>query len=115
MPTVAFHVTSTRNRASILRHGLDWRRMVDDLGLAGSELPERACVFLARDMEEAEFFVSISRGNHKSVDVWEATLPHEFDLYADPPDESPYGEIDGFLFTTDPIPASRLRLIRKDV
>jgi hypothetical protein len=27
MATVAFHVTSTHNRASIFRHGLDWTRM----------------------------------------------------------------------------------------
>ena len=34
MPTVAFHVTSTRNRESILQHGLDWNRMLDQPGIA---------------------------------------------------------------------------------
>jgi hypothetical protein len=30
-----FHVTSSRNRESILRHGLDWRHMGEALGIAG--------------------------------------------------------------------------------
>jgi hypothetical protein len=70
MPTVAFHVSSSRNRESISEHGLDWTRMLDEPGIAGSPQPEGACVFLARDIEEAGWFVSLSRSHHKSVDVW---------------------------------------------
>jgi hypothetical protein len=120
MPTVVFHVTSTRNRESILQHGLDWTRMVDQPGIAGSESAEGACVFLAEDMEVAEWFVSISRSNHKSVDIWEVTLPDDLDLpddlekWGDAP-VGPYREIDGFLCTTQPIPPDRMRLVRKDV
>jgi hypothetical protein len=114
MPTVVFHVTSTHNRASILRHGLDWTRMGDQPGIAGSGHAERDCVFLARDIEEAEWFVSISRSHHQSVDIWEITLPHDFDLYDDVVPGPAYGEVDGFLFTTERIPRERIRLLRTD-
>ena len=113
MPTVAFHVASTRNRESILQHGLDWTRMLDQPGIAGSPDAEGACVFLARDIAEAEWFVSLSRSHHESVDIWEATLLEEIDMWADAPPAPPYREIDGFLCTTQPIPADRLRLVRK--
>jgi hypothetical protein len=115
MPTVTFHVTSTRNRESILQHGLDWRRMLDQPGIAGSESAEGACVFLAGDIEEAEWFVSISRSNHKSVDIWEVTLPGDVDMWGDTPPVAPYREIDGYICTTEPIPPDRVRLVRKDV
>jgi hypothetical protein len=114
MPTVAFHVTSTRNRESILEHGLDWTRMGDQPGIAGSEAAEGARVFLSRDMEEAEWFVSMSASHHRSVDIWEVTLPDEFDVWDEIPPAPTYGEMDGFLFTTQPIPRDRLRLVRKD-
>jgi hypothetical protein len=61
MGAVAFHVTSAHNRESIRRHGLDWRRMLDDPGIAGSVGPEAERVFLARDPEEAEWFVEMGR------------------------------------------------------
>jgi hypothetical protein len=120
MPTVVFHVSSTRNRESILHHGLDWRRMGDQPGIAGSPAAEGACVFLADDMDTAEWFVSMGRSHHRSVDIWEVTLPEDLDLeeidtWADVPPAGPYGEIDGFLCTTEPIPPDRLRLVRKDV
>jgi hypothetical protein len=35
-----FHVTSARNRESILRHGLDWQFMGAAPGIAGSGGPE---------------------------------------------------------------------------
>jgi hypothetical protein len=121
MPVVTFHVTSTRNRESILQHGLDWTQMLDQPGIAGSETAEGPCVFLAEDMELAEWFVSISRSHHGSVDIWEVTLPDEPGL-PDDPDEwgdalpiGPYREIDGFLCTTQAIPPEMVRLVRKDV
>jgi hypothetical protein len=116
MPKVVFHVTSTRNRRSILQHGLDWRRMAAQPGIAGSPTAEGPCVFLADDMEMAEWFVSISRSHHTAVDIWEVTLPDNLDLkdidaWAEAPPAGPYGEIDGFLCTTEPIPPDRLRLV----
>jgi hypothetical protein len=120
MSTVVFHVTSTRNRESIRRHGLDWTRMLDQPGIAGCPLPEAECVFLAEDLDQAEWFVSLSRTHHRSVDIWEVTLPHDLDLpddvetWADAPPTGPYREIDGFLCTTEPVPPDRLRLLRPD-
>ena len=44
-----------------------------------------------------------------AVDIWEVTLER------DPAAEGgPYGEIDGFLYTTRPIPPERVRLLRSD-
>jgi hypothetical protein len=121
MPTVTFHVTSTRNRESILQHGLDWTRMLDQPGIAGSQTAEGPCVFLAEDMEMAEWFVSMSRSHHRSVDIWEVTLsddldlPDDLDKWRDAPAVGPYREIDGFLCTTEAIPPDRVRLVRNDV
>jgi hypothetical protein len=109
-----FHVTSTRNRESIREHGLDWTRMLDQPGIAGSPGPERAAVFLARDVEEAEWFVRLGGSNHRSMDIWEATLLDDFDPWDDEPPATGYGMMDGFLYTTQPIPAGRVRLFRKD-
>ena len=114
MPTVAYHVTSTRNRDSILRHGLDWARMGGEPGVAGSRAAEGPCVFLARDIEEAEWFVSMSKSNHRAVDVWEVALDHDFDPWDEPPPDGPYRETDdGFLCMTEPVPPERLRLVKE--
>ena len=113
MPGVAFHVSSSLNRESIREHGLDWRRMLDQRGLAGSEVEEGPYVFLAQDVEEVEWFVEISRTHHASVDIWEVALAEDVAMRdgetAPPP---PYREVDGFLCTTEPIPPERLRLIK---
>ena len=89
--------------------------MLNHRGIAGSDRPERACVFLARDLWEAEWFASMSRSNHRSVDIWEVTLLHDFDVDAEePPDGLPYGTMDGFLYVTDPVPPDRVRLLSAD-
>lgn len=49
-----FHVTSSRNRDSILRHGLDWSRMSVAAGIAGSQRPEQQGCFLCLDAAEVE-------------------------------------------------------------
>jgi hypothetical protein len=121
MPPVAFHVSSTRNRESILQHGLDWTRMLDQPGIAGSPGAEGPYVFLAEDMDLAEWFVSMSRSHHRSVDIWEVTLADHVDLpddvykWGDALPVGPYRQIDGFLCTTQAIPPDRVRLVRKDV
>jgi hypothetical protein len=110
MGVVVFHVSSSSNRESIKRHGLDWRRMESTEGIAGSLEPEAAGVFLARDLDEARWFADMGRSRHESVDIWEVTLPHDFDLYADLPTGLPYSESDGFLWTTRPIRPDQIRL-----
>jgi hypothetical protein len=115
VPTIAYHVSSSRNRESIQRHGLDWKRMQGQRGVAGSDGPERAGVFLASDLWTAEWFVQMSRTKHQSVDIWEVTLPHDVDLDAEePPAGLPYGVMDGFMHTTEPVPPDRVRLLRAD-
>jgi hypothetical protein len=110
MGVVVFHVSSSSNRESIKRHGLDWRRMASAAGIAGSLEPEAAGVFLARDLDEARWFAEMGRSRHESVDIWEVTLPHDFDLDADLPNDLPYSESDGFLWTTRPIRRDQIRL-----
>jgi hypothetical protein len=114
VPTITFHVTPSANRDSIERHGLDWRRFREGTGLAGpNPRVEAECIFLARDLEEADWFVTVVGRRHPSLDVWEVTLPHDFDPWTEKlPHDAPYIDIAGFLATTDVITADRLRLIK---
>ena len=89
--------------------------MLDQPGIANSEGPEGACVFLARDLWEADWFASMGRQTHPSLDIWEVTLLHDFDLEEEPPPGTVYREVDGYLCTTEPIPPDRLRLLKKDL
>lgn len=89
--------------------------MLDCPGIAGSPEPEGECVFLARDPDEVDWFVCMGRRNHEAIDVWEVTLPHDFDPDGDPPDGSPYSEVDGYLYASEPIPADRLRFLRQHI
>jgi hypothetical protein len=66
--------------------------MLDQPGIANSERPEGACVFLARDLEEAEWFAFLGREIHPLLDIWEVTLPYEFDLEEEPPAGTVYRE-----------------------
>ena len=111
MGTTVFHVTSSHNRDSIRRYGLDWRRMGDRPGIAGSIEPEGDCVFLARDGDEVDFLIRIGRNHHDALDVWEVTLPHDFDPHEDLPEGGPYAEEDGFLFTRERLHADHVRLL----
>jgi hypothetical protein len=49
-----FHVTSVRNRASILANGLDWKLMHGARGIAGSYSPEQEGCFLCHTDFEAK-------------------------------------------------------------
>jgi myo-inositol-1(or 4)-monophosphatase len=116
LATVVYHVSSTLNRSSIAEHGLDWERMRDVPGVAGSPTPERPGVFLAEDLHMADWFVQMSRSNHQSVDIWEVTLPHDFDAYEeDLPAGLPYDRMDGHLYTTERVPPDRVRLLKTDL
>ena len=64
-----FHVSSSLNRESILRHGLDWARMDAAPGIAGSGEPEAAGIFLVAARSEADYFVAMNNTGGP-VDVW---------------------------------------------
>jgi hypothetical protein len=100
-----FHVTSAQNRASIEAHGLDWRRMKDAPGIAGSSLPEQEGCFLCRDEWEVDWFVRMNNTGGP-VDVWAVDHVDEAELT-----ESP----EGHHYLAAPIPAERLSLVRRDI
>jgi hypothetical protein len=112
-----FHVTDRANRASIERHGLDWRKMGGQAGIAGSGVPEEEAIFLAEDLSVARFFVEMG-GWHDlhDIDVWEVSLDLEVDLSSENP--SPGTPLvrheDGFLCYRRPIPPERLKLVDRE-
>jgi len=55
-----FHVTSSRNRESIRTYGLDWTRMADARGIAGSRAPEQEGCFVCLGEFEMEWFVDMN-------------------------------------------------------
>lgn len=96
-----YHVTATSNRESIKQHGLDWMRMGGAPGLASNELvPERAGIFVCRDIQEARWFARFAERRF-SVDIWsirsEGLMLEESE--------------DGFLFCSRPIAPDRLELV----
>jgi len=123
MALVVYHVTSSLNRASIGVHGLDWQQAPAEQGIAGSHGHEQDGIFLARDLDEVDWFVSMGRGRvHRDVrrdlgiDVCEVTLDQDIDPYVeDPLTDLPYDVIDGYLCWTQPIPAARLRLVKQNL
>jgi hypothetical protein len=96
-----YHVTSSKNRASIQAHGLDWRRMGAARGIAGSHRPEQEGCFLAPDRFTADFFVRMNAPGGP-VDVWEVSGVEEAELL-----ESP----EGFAYLPAVVPPDRLRLV----
>jgi hypothetical protein len=64
----AFHMSSSRNRESIRRFGLDWTLMGDAPGIAGSKRPEVEGCFLMAE-EEIDWFLTINNTGG-AVDVW---------------------------------------------
>ena len=99
-----FHVSSSRNRESIERHGLDWRRMRAAPGIAGSHTPEQEGCFLI-EQYGVDYFVEMNNTGGP-VDVWAVREVDESALV-----ESP----EGYLYLPTPIPPERLRLVRRDV
>jgi hypothetical protein len=100
-----FHVTSSRNRDSILRHGLDWRHMSEASGIAGSAEPEQHGCFLCRGDGDVEFFVGMNNTGGP-VDVWAVAGVDEELLVQSP---------EGFDFMPAPIPPGRLTLVRASI
>jgi hypothetical protein len=95
-----FHVSSSRNRDSIQRYGLDAARMGDARGVAGSARPEVDGVFLCRDEAEVDFFCTM-KAHDGPVDVWAVEGVEEADLI-----ESP----EGFAYVPDLISPQALTL-----
>ena len=100
-----WHVTSSLNRASILRFGLDWDRMQAARGIAGSTAPEQHGCFLCLHEGEVEWFVGMNNTGGP-VDVWEVRGVDPGQLV-----ESP----EGHMFLPERISAARLTLTQKDV
>jgi hypothetical protein len=71
------------NRASIERHGLDWRRMGASSGIAGSRRPELPGVFLCRDELEVDFFCRMNAPGGE-LDVWAVAEVAEDELAESP-------------------------------
>jgi hypothetical protein len=69
---VWFHATRSANRESIDRFGLDWRRMGDVPGIAGSLRPEREGVFVCRRLQGAYWFADMPRDD--VTDIWAVRL-----------------------------------------
>lgn len=104
-----FHVTFAENRESIMRHGLDWRRMAGG-GIAGSIEAEWPGVFLCADLEDADSFAGM--GRRDLVDIWAVELDGVW-LEGDP--GSAGGGGDNWMICPEPIAPSRLRLVEKDL
>jgi hypothetical protein len=97
-----FHATAAVNRASIRRHGLDWRQMGPAPGIAGSAAPELPAVFVCADMEEISFFLRMAR---MPSDVWSVQADGLW-LETGP---------SGWWVINNPVGAERLRLVATDI
>jgi hypothetical protein len=97
-----FHVSAVANRESIRRHGLDWSRMSERPGVAGSRYPELEAVFLCESLAETTFFTEMAR---LPSDVWAVDIDGRW-VESGP---------SGWMIVTDPIPAKCVRLVAKDV
>jgi hypothetical protein len=100
-----FHVTSSANRESIDRHGLDWNLMSAARGIAGSNSPEQEGCFLCQGESEADWFACMG-SSFGPVDVWAVEGVNESDLI-----ESP----EHYFYVAFPIPRGHLKLVRQDV
>lgn len=100
-----FHVTSVRNRESILTHGLDWTRMGAAPGIAGSSEPEADGVFLCPDDFDVEFFLGLNNTGGP-VDVWAVDVIDEGELVT---------SAEGFAYLPVPIARDKIHLAQRDV
>jgi hypothetical protein len=102
-----YHATASRNRDSIRRHGLDWTRMTPP-GIAGSQGPETAGIFLCRELDSAEWFAGMCRDG--AADIWTVRLNHVW------LESAPSGGGDGdWMICPEPIPPSQITLQRTEI
>lgn len=102
---LAFHVSSSANRRSILAHGLDWRHMGQEAGVAGSRTPELPANFLCTTRADAEFFLQMARG---PADLWAVDVTGLW-LEGDPGADGGAGA--NWLLVAESVAPERLRLI----
>jgi hypothetical protein len=95
----AFHMSSSRNRESIRRFGLDWTRMGEASGIAGSSRPEVQGCFLMAE-EEIDWFLTINNTGG-TVDLWRVDGVDEGRMV-----ESP----NGYWYLPERVPPSQLTL-----
>jgi hypothetical protein len=100
-----YHLTSSKNRESILRHGLDVSRMGAAPGIANSREPELNGCFLCRGSDEVEWFAGFIGGAHGTLDVWAV------DVSGLAIEES----ADGYAYCRGAIARERLKLIKRDI
>ena len=104
VPEPFFHVSSTRNRESIARHGLDWTRMGTAPGIAGSERPEAEDAFVCRGEFELSFFLRMNNTGGP-VDVWGVDGVDEASLVDNG---------NGFVYVPGVVSPRRVRLVRPE-
>jgi hypothetical protein len=95
------HVSAAANRESIAQHGLDWRLMTR-LGVAGSSGPELDGIFLCESEADVDFFTEMAR---VASDVWAVDVAGQW-VESGP---------SGWVIVLEPIPATAVRLVRRDV
>ena len=74
-----FHVSSVKNRDSIMEYGLDWSRMSASSGIAGSRHPEEEGCFMCLTRDDCDFFIYINNTGGR-VDVWAVDGIDELEL-----------------------------------
>lgn len=102
-----FHVAAAATRESIRRHGLDWRRMGESPGIAGSREPELPGIFLCASLDEARFFTDMAR---RPSDVWAVRVDGLW-LEGDPGANGG----DNWMIVPEPVGPERLWLAETDV
>lgn len=100
-----FHVTSTSNRASLWRFGLDWTRMGSAPGIAGSRTPEVEGCFLCVHLAEDEWFIRMNNTGGP-VDVWEVSGVDSGELVE---------SANGYCYVPRTVPPTDLALVRRDI
>ncbi|MCS3779179.1 hypothetical protein [Tsukamurella ocularis] len=104
-PAVLYHVSSSRNRASIAAHGLDVRYMGAARGIAGSDHPEQDGCFIALGEYEMRWFVRMNNTGGP-VDVWAVSGLDRSALVVSPENHH---------YMPAVIPACQLTLVHEDI
>jgi hypothetical protein len=115
MATIAYHVTSSLNRDSIAKRGLDWRYMGPEPGIAGSRTYEAEGVFFVFDRFEADWFVRMGKKRHSRIDIWEAAIDGDDHESTNEPSDGGWRECHGYSYYAHPIPPSKLKLVASDL
>jgi hypothetical protein len=107
---VWFHATPSENRESIRRFGLDWKRMANVRGIAGSSEPEWPGVFLCKSLSSARWFARMPHNDFS--DTWAARL-HA--VWLEGAHAASGGADDEWVICPEPIPPDRLELLETDI